>query len=299
MNFNNIKNLANEYNCAVYENEPMSRHTTFGAGGTVSLYIESNTSADAPLISALKADGLPYMILGKGSNVLFTDGHHDMAVIKPENREVTVNGNILTASAGTPLYNLCKTALNNSLTGLEFAYGIPGSVGGAVYMNAGAYGGQVSDVLKSVTAICPDGEIRTFDISELDMAYRKTTFTGGGYVILSAEFQLEKGVPDEITSKMNELMERRRDKQPLEFKSAGSTFKRPQGAFAGALIEQCGLKGRSVGDAQVSEKHAGFIINRGNATAAQITELIHIVQAEVLEKTGFTLETEVEIIGGQ
>ena len=296
MDFNNIIKIAQNNNCTVYENEPMSRHTTFGAGGTVSLYIESNASADVLLIKALKEADLPYMILGKGSNVLFTDDHHDMAVIRLDNREVTECDGVLTASAGTPLYNLSKTAQNRSLTGLEFAYGIPGSVGGAVYMNAGAYGGQMSDVLKSVTAICPDGEIRTLDISELDMAYRKTTFTGGGYVILSAEFKLEKGNTDEITAQMNELMNRRRDKQPLEFKSAGSTFKRPEGAFAGALIEQCGLKGRSVGDAQVSEKHAGFIINRGSATAAQIIELIRIVQKEVLEKTGFTLETEVEII---
>ena len=211
--------------------------------------------------------------------------------------EIAVNGNIVTAGAGASLISVCKRALDNSLAGMEFAYGIPGTVGGGVYMNAGAYGGEIKDILKYAEAVDREtGEVRRFTAQEAQLSYRKSIFMDNGYIITSAVFELSQGDPAEIKAKMNELMEKRISKQPLDFPSAGSTFKRPEGSFASLLIDQCGLKGLSVGGAQVSTKHSGFVINTGNATSADIFALIEKVKEIVFEKTGYRLECEPVIL---
>ena len=236
--------------------------------------------------------------MGNGSNLLVKDCGIDGVVIKMTSftQDIEVDGNTIRCKAGTSLTKLCMTAYENSLTGLEFAYGIPGTVGGAVYMNAGAYGGEIKDVITSVCHINPDMECETFTADKLDLGYRTSFYAKNeGYIITDAEFELKKGDKTEIKAKMDDLMGRRKDKQPLEFPSAGSTFKRPEGYFAGALIEQCGLKGYTVGGAQVSEKHAGFVINK-DGTASDILELIDYVRNTVREKTGVELEPEVKII---
>ncbi len=257
-------------------------------------------SADAliEMYSKCKEISLNTYILGNGTNVLFTDrGFRGVIfIISHEMGDISVSGNKLTASAGASLKKLCQTALDNGLTGLEFAYGIPGTVGGAVYMNAGAYGGEMKQVVKEVAAVDSLGKLKTFTTDQLDLSYRKSVFTDADYVILSATVELTEGDKCEIRSKMDELMLRRKDKQPLEYPSAGSTFKRPEGTYAGLVIEQSGLKGYSVGGAQVSEKHANFVINKGGATASDIITLIEDVKRIVKEKTGYDLECEVKLI---
>ena len=293
-----IKAAAVQCGCEINTNEPLSAHTSFGIGGSAALFIEAAPEGLSQLIKTITAENIPFMALGKGSNMLFSDAPHDMVILHFGRAfsGVEITGNTVTAYAGTPLSNVCTAARDAGLTGLEFAYGIPGSVGGAVYMNAGAYGGEMAQVLKSVKAVDMQGNERIFAADELGLSYRRSVFAENGYIIVSAEMVLEKGDKAEITAKMNELMDRRRDKQPLEYKSAGSTFKRPVGAFAGGLIEQCGLKGYSVGDAQVSTKHAGFVINTGKASFDDVMSVIVHVQDVVKEKTGFELECEVRII---
>ena len=200
------------------------------------------------------------------------------------------------AQAGAAMSRLCRVALDNGLSGLEFAYGIPGTVGGGIYMNAGAYGGEMKDVLVSVTAMDRNGELHTYTPAQLELTYRRSRFSHTDEIIVSGDFKLAHGDKAEIEAKMNELMARRKDKQPLEYPNAGSTFKRPEGQFAGKLIQDCGLRGATVGGAQVSEKHCGFVINKGGATSADIKELIAQIQKTVYEKTGFYLECEVRII---
>lgn len=202
----------------------------------------------------------------------------------------------LYAQAGASLTRLCRTAAGFSLSGLEFAYGIPGSVGGGIYMNAGAYGGELKDVVESVDYLDEDGNRHTLTVQELAFGYRRSMFSYRKCCILGASFALVPGDHQAIAARMEDVMQRRREKQPLEYPSAGSTFKRPEGAYAAELIDRCGLKGVSVGDAQVSEKHAGFLINRGNATCADMLGLIEIVRRTVLEQTGFLLEREVELL---
>lgn len=240
---------------------------------------------------------IKYIIIGNASNTIFTDDGFDGCVIfTSEFSDISVSGNQITASCGAGLSQLSRTAQTHGLTGLEFAYGIPGTVGGGVYMNAGAYGGQMSDVLTSALCITGDGSIVTLGKDELCLGYRTSALQNNGYTLISATFLLENGDPDEIKHIMDTNMAARRAKQPLEYPSCGSTFKRPEGHFAGALIEQCGLKGFTVGGAQVSEKHAGFIINRDNASATEILQCIEAVQNTVFEKTGIMLEPEVRII---
>ena len=286
-------------NCNVLTDSPMSRQTTFRAGGNASVIAFPKT--DDALITVLKEAekaGIPHLIMGNGSNLLVKDCGIDGVVIKMTSftQDVEVDGNIIRCKAGTSLTKLCMVAYENSLTGLEFAYGIPGTVGGAVYMNAGAYGGEIKDVITSADHINPRMEKETFSADKLDLGYRTSFYAkNAGYIITDAEFELKKGDKTEIKAKMDELMGKRKDKQPLEFPSAGSTFKRPEGYFAGALIEQCGLKGYTIGGAQVSEKHAGFVINK-DGTASDILELIAYVSKTVKEKTGVDLEPEVKII---
>lgn len=285
--------------CQVLTDSPMSRQTTFKAGGNADIIAFPRT-ADA-LINILKeaeSESVPCIIMGNGSNLLVRDSGIDGVVIKMTSftSDIEVDGDVISCTAGTSLSKLCMTAYEHSLTGLEFAYGIPGTVGGAVYMNAGAYGGEIKDVITQVSHITPDLNEEVFSADRLQLGYRTSFYAKNtGYIITNAQFRLKKGDKAEIKAKMDELMGKRKDKQPLEFPSAGSTFKRPEGYFAGALIEQCGLKGYTVGGAQVSEKHAGFLINK-NGTATDILNLIDYVRNTVKEKTGVTLEPEVKII---
>lgn len=275
---------------------PMSAHTTFKIGGCADIMISAcDEDRLKAAVSACKECGVPYMILGNGSNLLVSDDGIEGAVITLDGvfKDITVDGDIITAGAGAKLSRLCTVALENGLTGLEFAYGIPGTVGGAMYMNAGAYGGEMKDVAMSVTALSPDGEIISRDSDELGLGYRTSVFKTNGDIILYSKYKLTEGNREDIKARMDDVMNRRKSKQPLEYPSAGSVFKRPEGAFAGTLIEQCGLKGKTVGGAQVSEKHAGFIINIGGATCENVMDLVALVQKTVKDQTGYTLEREI------
>lgn len=277
-------------------NEPMKEHTTFRVGGNAEVFVTVNNEDQLKsVLDFVKINNINYFILGKGSNLLVSDSGISGAVITLDgdfNTLELVDDCTIRAGAGVPLIKLCTFALENSLSGLEFAYGIPGSVGGAVYMNAGAYGGEIKDAIFDAECI-KDGTVVKIPAENLQLGYRTSVFKTCNSIITRAEFRLKKADREVIREKMNDLMGRRKDKQPLDYPSAGSTFKRPEGAFAGTLIESCGLKGFSVGDAQVSEKHAGFVINRGNATASDINAVIDYVQKTVKEQTGYYLETEV------
>ena len=281
------------------EQEPLAAHTTFKIGGPAAVFIQP--AQEDQLCSAIalcRELSVPYYVLGNGSNTLFGDKGWNGAVIclAGLRGEVHQEGDNLWAPAGMPLNMLCMAALRASLTGLEFAYGIPGTVGGAVYMNAGAYGGEMKDVLVSVRHLNAQGEIVETPASELDLGYRHSIFEDNGDCILSAQVRLAPGDAQKISEQMNDLMGRRRDKQPLDKPSAGSTFKRPAGAFAGALIDQCGLRGYRHGGAAISEKHCGFVVNLGGATCADVLALCQEVQTIVKEKTGFTLEKEIRVV---
>lgn len=279
--------------------EPMSRHTTFRIGGPARLFVTPRDPEEVRrVLTAAREAGVPWFVLGKGSNLLVGDGGIPGVVLSMEKLSaVRREGEKLRAQGGASLMAVCRAAQEASLAGLEFAYGIPGQVGGGVYMNAGAYGGELRDVVESVEYLDEAGEPRTLSGEGLEFGYRRSFFTGKGCVILSALFALTPGDPGAIAAGMEEFYRRRREKQPLEWPSAGSTFKRPQGAYAAALIDQCGLKGFRVGGAMVSEKHAGFVINAGGATCADVLELIRRVQKIVEEKTGFVLEPEVRVTG--
>ncbi|MCR4668245.1 MAG: UDP-N-acetylmuramate dehydrogenase [Clostridia bacterium] len=283
------------------DNAPMSKYTSFRAGGTARLLVIPETVEE--LSSALReaaSSGAPWLLLGNGSNTLFLDGEFPGTVIMPElggTIEVLDSG-VIKASADALLSRLARAAAANSLTGLEFAGGIPGSVGGGVFMNAGAYGGELKDCIVSADVLMPpEFELKTLGREELGLGYRHSALQENGAVVVSAAFALEKGDRAEIDAKMADLAARRSEKQPLEYPSAGSFFKRPPGQFAGKLIQDAGLKGLRVGGAQVSEKHSGFIINAGNATATDIVDLMHAVQDRVLELYGVLLEPEVRLIG--
>jgi UDP-N-acetylmuramate dehydrogenase len=278
-------------------NEPMNKHTTFKVGGDAQVYVTvKNNSELCDVLKFVKENEIEYFIIGKGSNLLVSDNGIKGIVIAlgGELEEIKLlDEETIYAGAGASLMKVCRFALENSLSGLEFAYGIPGSVGGALYMNAGAYGGEINDVIYSAECITSKTEKNVILKGEMSLGYRTSVFKTNNNVITSAVFKLHKADKENIKSQMEDYMERRKTKQPLEYPSAGSTFKRPKGAFAGALIEQCGLKGKSIGGAEVSEKHAGFVINKNNATAKDINELIDFVQKKVKEETGYYLETEV------
>lgn len=295
-----IYQLATILGCEARRSEPLSRHTTFKIGGNADVYIKVNTLSqlNAVLKECAESD-IDYLILGNGSNVLASDNGFRGAVIRLDGdfRKITLlDETTVFCGAGATLASLCKFALNNGLTGLEFAWGIPGSVGGAVYMNAGAYGGEMKDVVYSVSHVDNNGAIGRIERDALEMGYRTSVYRRNGCIITGVTLKMQRGIPEEIRAKMDDFLGRRSDKQPLEYPSAGSVFKRPEGAFAGALIEQCGLKGKSHGGAQVSEKHAGFIINKGGATAYDVKSLIREVQTEVADKTGYSLECELIIL---
>ncbi len=274
--------------------EPMCKHTTFNIGGPADVFVEiSDAFKIGEVIKAAKLYDVPFTVIGNGSNLLVSDKGIDGAVLKLCDDFIEVNGKKIRCSAGVKLSRLALTAKENSLTGLEFAWGIPGTVGGAVYMNAGAYGGEIKQVITSCTAITLSGEIKTYSNEEMLLDYRTSAFKSNDEIILSAEFELLNGEFQQISDIMDDYMERRRTKQPLELPSAGSTFKRPTGYFAGALIEQCNLKGFKIGGAAVSEKHAGFVVNLGQATCSDVLSLIEHVKSTVLKETGVLLEPEV------
>lgn len=281
--------------------EPLAPHTSMKIGGSCDIFVKPACEEQiCEVIKLCRSKDIPFFVLGKGSNVLASSNGYRGCIISVEQYmymgEVTVSGTQVTAAAGASLSSVCKAALDNSLTGLEFAYGIPGSVGGALYMNAGAYGGEMKDVVKSCRYIDENGDIREMAAKDMQLSYRHSFFSGKGCVITSVTMELTQGDKHEIKARMDELMQRRRDKQPLEFPSCGSTFKRPEGYFAAALIEECGLKGCTVGGAQVSEKHSGFVINRNNATFEDVMQLVAHIKKTVQEQKGVELECEMLIL---
>lgn len=297
---NLIKKL--DINNILYKlNEPMSSHTSFKTGGNAALFVEINSEETLGRVLQLcNEEGKDVFVLGKGSNLLVSDnGISDKVVIHISQSFADmelINETTIKVSAGASLASLCKFALANSLTGLEFAYGIPGSCGGAAYMNAGAYGGEMKDVVVEVNHIDRDGNTGSFSGDELKFGYRRSAYTNTDLIITSLVLKLQKGNKDEIEATMTETMAKRVDKQPLEYPSAGSVFKRPEGYFAGALIEQSGLKGKRIGGAMVSEKHAGFIINYDSATTTDVINLIKHCQETVYDKFGVNLETEIKFV---
>ena len=283
----------------VRANVTLAPYTTMRTGGPASLFAEPrNAQQLAHVHQWAQEKGLSLLILGNGSNLLIADSGFDGLVIHLGRAlsEVSVFANTLTAQAGASLAAAARAAAQASLTGLEFAAGIPGSIGGAVCMNAGAYGGEIAQVIVSARVLTPEG-VRTVSKEELSLGYRSSAVMQNGWVVLEATFELAPGSPDEIKATMADLAARRREKQPLQYPSCGSFFKRPVGYYAGALIEQAGLKGYRVGDAQVSEMHAGFVINRGHATSSEIYRLMQEVQRRVQAQFGVTLEPEVRLIG--
>lgn len=288
---------------SVRENEPMSMHTTFRAGGLARYFVVADTQEKLTAVTELCRDSnKEYYILGNGSNLLVSDDGYDgvMILLGKQFMEISCpegNAGVYELGAGVLLSRAARKAKEDGMTGFEFAAGIPGTVGGAVVMNAGAYGGELKDVLESVSVMTPDGKVMKLSADELDLGYRHSCIPKMGYIVLSAKIHLHEGDSEKIGMLMDELAAKRREKQPLEYPSAGSTFKRPEGYFAGKLIEDAGLRGYSEGGAQVSEKHCGFVINRDHATASDIAGLCKTIQGRVYEKFGVKLETEVKMLG--
>ena len=302
MDYSLLKEFLQNEEIIYKENEPMSAHTTFKIGGPADIFIKpASENAVSKIISFCNEREIPFYVLGNGSNLLVSDLGVEGAVIHIAGglSDCTLSGvNEISCGSGLRLSLLCSYALEKGLTGLEFAWGIPGLVGGAVYMNAGAYDSEISNVITECRAVTMDGKFETLSLDKMKLGYRTSIFKEKkNRVITSAKFQLYPGDPELIRNRMDELMQRRKSKQPLEFPSAGSTFKRPTGNFAGTLIEMCGLKGFSIGGAQVSEKHAGFVINTGDATASDVRRLIESVSEKVFLETSIKLEPEVEFIG--
>ncbi len=298
-NINSLIDLAAINGCEVKRNTMLKELTSIKIGGPVKAVITpKSVHALAEILKACKNLGVKFTLLGNGSNVLAPDEGLAGIVLRTAglNEMRLTDEFTVFCGAGVLLSRLCAFAYENSLTGLEFAYGIPGFTGGAAYMNAGAYGGEMKNVILFCSHLDNDFNEGSLSVDELDYGYRQSAYMKNKFVITGVCVRLAKGCKSEIKSKMDELMEKRRQKQPLEYPSAGSVFKRPENGFAGALIEQCGLKGFSTGGAKVSEKHAGFIINEKNASASDVLKLISYIQKTVFEKTGVTLETEVEVL---
>lgn len=282
----------------ILENQSLRQHNTFRTGGMAKYFTEPlNTEDILEAIRFAKENRLKYMIVGNGSNLLFSDEGYDGLIIKTSKlKGIERDGEILKVYSGELVPSVGAFAARNGLTGFEPLSGIPGSIGGGIYMNCGAYGTEIGDLISKVCFLYTDGEIKIFDRSELDFSYRSSSFQHMDGVILWAELKLSEGDRSQIDEHMKDYAQRRKDKQPLEYPSAGSTFKRPEGHFAAKLIDDCGLKGLSVGGAEVSEKHAGFIINKKDATTKDILELIEKVRKIVFEKTGVTLECEIKVV---
>ena len=292
-----LENICGKEN--VMADEPMSTHTTFKVGGPAALYvIPANEGMLSQTVKACRAAGVRYYVIGNGSNLLVNDAGFDGVIIEIGRQmgDILVSDTVITAQAGASLAMIAAKARDECLTGFEFASGIPGNLGGACIMNAGAYDGQMKDVLVSVRLMDRDGSIHEETAEDIKLSYRYSNIPERDMIVVSAVLKFSKGNKDEITAKMRELNSRRAEKQPLEYPSAGSTFKRPEGYFAGKLIQDSGMQGYSVGGAQVSEKHAGFVINRGGATAADIWQLTENVIRTVKDKTGVTLEREIKVL---
>lgn len=292
-----IEDICNRYGCVCERGVELSDKTTMRISGRCDIYTEpTGEECLIELLNVCRANKLPYFILGNGSNVLIKSFHGVVIHMGSGLGGLSVNGNNITASAGISLSSVCNAALANSLTGMECLFGIPGSVGGALFMNAGAYGGEMKDIVKSARCLNEHGELIDIPAEEMRLAYRHSVFSENGWCILSVTMELAPGDKTAIKARMDELMQRRRDKQPLEYPSCGSTFKRPQNGFAAALIEECGLKGYSIGGAQVSEKHSGFVINKGGATFEDVIALVEHIKSVVREQKGVELECEMLIV---
>ncbi len=284
----------------VWAQEPMKKHTTFRVGGCARYLVEpGDVQQLSAVVNACREQKVPYYVVGNGSNLLVSDAGYNGVIIHlfKNMSEIRTEGNHMILQAGALLARAARTACREGLSGLEFASGIPGTVGGALVMNAGAYGGEMKDVVTCVTVLNPEGELQEYTKEQMAFGYRRSRLTEEAGIVLETEFTLHPGRTEEIQARMEELKEKRVLKQPLEYASAGSTFKRPEGHFAGKLIEDAGLRGFRIGDAQVSEKHCGFVINRDNASASEIAEVIRQVQDRVYAHSGVRLQTEVKFLG--
>ena len=299
MQLDSFKRTLGENEIDFLLNEPMKNHTSFKIGGNADVFVSARDEEQLlTLFAAAKEYDVPVFILGKGSNLLVSDKGIEGAVVYLGNMDgITVKGEEIICEAGASLCAVCVKAKENSLTGLEFAYGIPGTVGGGLYMNAGAYGSEMKNIVVKADYITPDGCKGSMELKDMKLGYRTSVFRLNEKIITRVYFKLKKGEDKEIQAKMNQLISRRKEKQPLEYPSAGSTFKRPEGYFAGALIQQSGLMGKRIGGAMVSEKHAGFVINYENANCEDVTRLIDYIRQKVLSDSGVNLETEVIFVG--
>ncbi|WP_313961420.1 UDP-N-acetylmuramate dehydrogenase [uncultured Parvimonas sp.] len=292
--------LFSKLNCIVRYDEPLKNHTTFKIGGNCIALIEPREVSDiVETIKICRENSIKFFVIGNGSNLLVPDEGYNGVIIKlkGEFSTIQVEGEYLIVNSGAKLSEVYTVAYENSLTGFEFASGIPGTIGGAIYMNAGAYGGEMKDIVESVQVLDLDNfELRELKNEELEFSYRKSIIQRKNYIVTTIKLKLQKGNKEEINAVYEDLRERRNSKQPLNFGSAGSTFKRPEGHFASKLIEDAGLKGYHINDAWVSEKHSGFVVNKGNASYKEVMELIEYVQKVVFEKFGVKLETEVRIL---
>ena len=295
-----IEEIIKESSLEVLYNEEMSKHTSFKIGGKAECYVKINKNEELlELLEISKKHEIPLTVIGNGTNILVKDDGIKgiVAKINIKNIEINPESSIVTVGAGNTLAEIAQVLKNNALSGFEELSGIPGTMGGAIRMNAGAHGKEIKDVIISAIAIDYDGNIREFTKEEMKLEYRNSIFSREKYIIISAKLQLTKGIKEEISTKMQEYANWRKEKQPLEYPNAGSTFKRGEGFITAALIDQCGLKGYAVGGAQISAKHAGFIINTGNAKAKEVLELVEIVKKEVLQKFGKEIQLEIEVLG--
>ena len=281
----------------IFTDEPMKKHTTFRVGGPADILVQPKGTELASVIRLCRKYDVPYQVIGNGSNLLVGDRGIRGLVIEMLSKEdeICVEDDCITVGAGMLLSKTANRAAEHGLTGMEFAAGIPGSIGGAVVMNAGAYSGEMKDILTAVTVLDQEGNEKILSAEELELGYRTSCILKKGYIVTGAKIKLKHGEETAIRARMEELKKQRVEKQPLEYPSAGSTFKRPEGYFAGALIEQCNLKGKSVGGAQVSEKHAGFVINKGGATCKDVLDLCKYCSDKVMEETGVKLEMEIRV----
>lgn len=290
-----LQRICEEHGCKLELDVPLSQHTTFRIGGTADYWVQiTSVQGLQALLQFCRANAMPYFVLGKGSNILASDEGYRGVILQLGSAfsQITVDGTKLICQAGASLSSAARTALQHSLTGMEALCGIPGTIGGALYMNAGAYGSEMKDVTVQCEYIDAQGNLRTLSPEEMQLSYRHSVFSENGGVIVSVTLELQHGEPDAIRSRMEELLTQRKEKQPLEFPSAGSTFKRPEGSYASLLVDQCGLKGMTVGGAQVSEKHSGFVINKGGATCADVLCLCEQVRDIVEKEKGYILELE-------
>ncbi|MBR5512463.1 MAG: UDP-N-acetylmuramate dehydrogenase [Ruminococcus sp.] len=295
INILELKEICSRYGCKYSEKCMLSSNTTFRIGGECTLLIDVNSAeCAAELVRYLRRSKIKYTVLGKGSNIIASDKGYDGIILRiaSDFSDISAEGTIIRAEAGASLAAVCRKAQENNLSGMENLYGIPGAVGGGLYMNAGAYGSEMKDVVVSAEYIDENGEICTMSAEDMMLSYRHSIFSENNFIITAVTFSLTEGDGEAIKEAMTECMKKRSSKQPLEYPSAGSTFKRPEGSYASLLIEQCGLKGMAVGGAEVSTKHSGFVINKGGATCEDVLELCRRVREIVLEKTGYSLELE-------